>query len=248
MIVPTTEEPRRGPGIRIEGLKKRFGRRAALRGVDLSIDSGEFCTIFGPNGAGKTTLVRCLATLSRPSGGRIRIDGQELRQASAGIRRRLGVVSHASFLHPPLTARENLSFYGSMFGVADPGRRAEEVADAVGIGSRLDDPVRTFSRGLLQRCAIARALVHDPDLLLFDEPFAGLDPVAADSLRDLLTDARRDGTTVVMTSHDLERGRKLADRIVVLDRGRVALDSPSAEISATDLARRYRESTKGRRP
>ena len=203
------------------GLSKRFGRYVGLSNVELEVPSGEFLTIFGPNGAGKTTLIRCLSTLSRPTSGTVELLGQAVANATAGIRSRIGVVSHQSFLYGQLTARENLLFYARMFAVRDPETRVRAVANMVQLGDRLDDPVRTFSRGLIQRCSIARALVHQPEVLLFDEPFSGLDPLAATRLVELLRDAHAAGSTVIMASHDLRRGIELADRIAVLCRGRL---------------------------
>ncbi len=231
--------------LRIRALSKRFGVRTALDGVDLEVARGTFLSLFGPNGAGKTTLVRCLATLARPSSGEILLDGRPVHSDGEGARRRLGVVSHASFLYGALTARENLLFYARMFGVADAQTRVRELLESVGLEDRADDPVRDFSRGLKQRCAIARALVHDPELLLFDEPFAGLDPVAADALQELLRSARARGKTILMTSHDLARGHELADRFVVLHRGRVVLQGDVAGTDPEELGRRYRRLVKG---
>lgn len=208
-------------------LGKRFGGHVGLADVDLEVPTGEFLTIFGPNGAGKTTLIRCLATLARPTTGTVELLGTMLTRAAAGIRSRIGVVSHQSFLYGQLTARENLLFYARMFAVEHPDERVLAVADLVQLGDRLDDQVRTFSRGLVQRCAIARALVHEPDLLLFDEPFSGLDPLAAARLVEILRAAHDAGSTVVMTSHDLRRGTELADRVAVLRRGRLAHIQPA---------------------
>ncbi len=210
------------------GLGKRFGRHVGLAGVELEVPRGEFLTIFGPNGAGKTTLIRCLSTLARPTTGTVEILGTGLVSASAKIRARIGVVSHESFLYGQLTARENLLFYARMFGVEQPETRVRAVADMMQLSNRLDDQVRAFSRGLVQRCSIARALVHEPDVLLFDEPFSGLDPLAATRLVDILRAAHDAGGTVVMTSHDLRRGIELADRVAVLRRGKLAHIQPAS--------------------
>ncbi len=219
------------------GLGKRFGGHVGLADVDLDVPAGEFLTIFGPNGAGKTTLIRCLATLARPTTGTVELLGVALATADAGIRSRIGVVSHQSFLYGQLTARENLLFYARMFAVDDADDRVRAVADVVQLTDRLDDQVRTFSRGLVQRCAIARALVHEPEMLLFDEPFSGLDPLAAARLADMLRAAHEAGRTVVMTSHDLRRGIELADRVAVLRRGRLVHIQPAA--TASDFEATY---------
>lgn len=234
------------PAISVRGLDKRFGLQAALDSLDLDIPQGQFVTLFGPNGAGKTTLVRCLATLTRPTSGTVALMGRPMMSASPALRRHVGVVSHASFLYGALSARENVLFYARMFGVQEAEARAVEVLRLVGLGERLDDAVRTFSRGLVQRCAIARALVHDPEILLFDEPFSGLDPVAANTLRTLLRDAHARRRTVLMTSHDLARGHDLADRVAVLARGRMVMDLPAEQIGAAELASRYEQAIAGR--
>lgn len=218
-------------------LGKQFGGHVGLADVDLEVSAGEFLTIFGPNGAGKTTLIRCLATLARPSTGTVELLGTMLSSAAAGIRSRIGVVSHQSFLYGQLTARENLLFYARMFAVEQPEERVRTVAELVQLSDRLDHQVRTFSRGLVQRCAIARALVHEPDLLLFDEPFSGLDPIAASRLGEILRSAHEAGSTVVMTSHDLRRGLELADRVAVLLRGRLAHIQPAG--AASDFEATY---------
>lgn len=227
------------PAIRIVGLDKRFGYRAALVGVDLQIERGEFVSLFGPNGAGKTTLVRCVATLAHPSAGYVEIYGTRLSSATPDLRRHVGVVSHASFLYGALTARENLLFYAAMFDVDEAEHRADKVLDQVGLCDRAHDPVRTFSRGLLQRCAIARALVHDPDILLFDEPFSGLDPTAADTLHAILERAHERRRTVLMTSHDLRRGHELADRVLVLRAGRIVHDGPASGLDCGEMEALY---------
>jgi len=232
--------------IQVESLGKRFGLTVALHSVDLEIPAGQFVTLFGPNGAGKTTLVRCLGTLTRPTSGHVRVMGQRLSSALPTVRRRIGLVSHASFLYGALSPRENLAFYARMFAVPDASTRTAEVIERVGLGDRIDDPVHTFSRGMLQRCAIARALVHDPEILLFDEPFSGLDPVAADTLTALLRDAQARRRTVLMTSHDLQRGRDLADRVAILAHGRIVFDLPANSLTHESLQQHYQSAVRGR--
>jgi len=228
--------------VEVRGLSRRFGVRLALNGVDLTLPAGEFLCLFGPNGAGKSTLLRLLARLSRPTAGSIRIFGVDLYgEACDQARARLGMVGHASFLYAGLTARENLLFQARMFRVADPGPRCAALLGELGLADRANDPVGTFSRGMLQRLSIARALVHDPDLLLFDEPYTGLDPLAADLLSQRLAGMHRQGRTIVMTTHDLELGHRLATRLLVLHRGRWALDARPDQVAAGDLARLYQE-------
>ncbi len=217
--------------LEFESVGKSFGPAVALHNVSCRVESGRFVTLFGPNGAGKTTLIRIAATLARPSNGRTRLFGQDVRTADAGLRRRIGVVSHQSFLYGELTALENLVFFARLFDRNDAEARARAAAQTVGLSDRLDQQVRSFSRGLEQRCAIARALVHDPDVLMLDEPYSGLDPVATKNLTSVLSRAHGAGKTVIMTSHDLARGAELAQDVGILARGRLRFwGNPPADI------------------
>ena len=204
-------------------LEKAFGAVQALRRVTLEVPAGESLVIFGPNGAGKTTLIKILATLMRPSSGRLRLFGRD-PQRDDDLRRLIGVVSHHSYLYGGLTAAENLLFAARMYGLPDAAGRAGELIETVGLGARRYDLVRTFSRGMLQRLTIARALVHNPPLLLLDEPYTGLDRQAAGLFTDLLADLRGE-RTIVLTTHSIEQGLALADRIVILVDGAVAYES-----------------------
>jgi ABC-type multidrug transport system ATPase subunit len=200
--------------------------------------------IFGPNGAGKTTLLKILATVMKPTKGDVMIDGFDLRQDPDGIRRRIGVVSHYSFLYGSLTARENLEFYARLQDIPDPAQRAEEVAAMVNMKARLDDRVGTFSRGMQQRIAIARALLHKPSVLLMDEPETGLDQHAIAMLWSLMAEGEY---TIVLTTHSLERGLELADRVVILNRGRIVFEAPGSELDLAGCKHSYLELT-GDRP
>lgn len=215
----------------------------ALAAVDLSVRAGESVAIFGPNGAGKTTLLRLLATLLRPTTGTLRLFGTPVHAGATAARQRTGVLSHRSFLYPDLTPTENLEFYARMYRVADPAARVRTLLDAVGVRGWAHRPVRTLSRGLEQRCGVARALLHDPELLLLDEPFAGLDVDAAAMLNDQLLAAHGRGTTLVMATHDIERAPVLCGRGVILHRGRLAWDGPIAGDAAPGLVDRYRTLT-----
>lgn len=232
--------------IEVSGLSKHFGSAAALGGVDFSVPAGEFFTIFGPNGAGKTTMMRILATLARPSGGSVRIFGEDTRTAPATVRRRIGLVTHRSLLYASLSAFENVAFFARMFGVPDPEQRAREILTDLGLEHRMDDAVQTYSRGMEQRCAIARALVHRPDVLLLDEPFSGLDPDARARLRELLERTGTEQRTIILTSHDLSHGADQADRVAILARGRLVFDSPARDIPPGTMADVYREHTGAR--
>lgn len=227
--------------IEIESLYKAFGARYALRGIDLRIDEGEFVTLFGPNGAGKTTLLKLLATLSRPTRGEIRVQGHQLTGDWTEARRYIGLVSHQSFLYSDLTAEENLRFYASLFDVKDAALRIQTLLDAVGLQNRARDLVRTYSRGMLQRLAIARALIHDPIILLLDEPYTGLDQAAAERFTDLLAETGRAERTVIMTTHNLEQGLALCDRVLVMNQGSVVFAGARAERSLDEWRAVYRQ-------
>lgn len=228
--------------IHISQLVKTFGRLGALRSVNLCVAEGEFVTVVGPNGAGKTTLLRILATLSRPTSGQVRVGGCELPARAADARRCIGLVSHQTLLYGDLSAEENLRFYARMYDVAGPQQRIDEALELVGLAHRRHDLVRTFSRGLQQRLAIARAVLHSPRLMLLDEPYTGLDQEAAARLERVLASVVAEGRTVVMTTHDLQRGLALADRLVILAKGRVAFEAERAgldDASFLDAYRRY---------
>ncbi|MEZ0396528.1 MAG: heme ABC exporter ATP-binding protein CcmA [Anaerolineales bacterium] len=205
--------------IRVRKLVKRFGLKTVLRGLDFDVQSGEFVAILGPNGAGKTTFLRILASLARPSLGEVSLAGYRLPAQAAAVRARLGVVTHQPLLYGDLTAEENLRFYARLYALPHPADRIEEVLELVGLASRRRDLVRTFSRGMQQRLAIGRAILHDPDIMLLDEPHTGLDQEACDMLDELLRRVAARGRTVVMTSHDLARVEDLASRFDILTGG-----------------------------
>jgi heme exporter protein A len=229
--------------IDVKGLVKTFGLMSVLRGLEFHVDRGEFVALVGPNGAGKTTFLRILASLSRPSMGEVHVAGYRLPAQAAAVRIRLGVISHQPLLYGDLTAEENLNFYSRMYGVADPERRVGAVLEMVGLKARRRDLVRKFSRGMQQRLAIGRAILHDPDVLLFDEPHTGLDQEAAGMLDALLRDVAARGRTVVMTSHNLDRAADLAERIDILSKGVIAASVKRAEIDPLELPKLYRSVT-----
>lgn len=229
--------------IETEGLTKSFGSRRALAGVDLSVGNGECLVIFGPNGAGKTTLIKLLATLSRPSAGSARVQGMDIRSHAVQVRRRLGVVTHPTFLYNDLTVGENLRFYSRMYRVANPEQRIREVVSQVQLESRLHDRVGTLSHGMQKRAAIARAVLHNPSILLLDEPEAGLDPHAALMMRQILDTLNAGARTVVMTTHNLERGLELADRVAILHRGEIVYQALRKDIDSGGFQETYRRCT-----
>ena len=231
--------------IKIHKLVKRFGSKTVLRGLDFEVLQGEFVALLGPNGAGKTTFLRILATLSRPTLGAVQVAGYPLPAQAAAVRSRLGVVTHLPLLYGDLTAEENLQFYGRMYGVTGLNPRIDEVLDLVGLAARRHDLVRTFSRGMQQRLAIARAILHDPEVMLFDEPHTGLDQDACDMLDGLLRDVAGRGRTVVMTSHDLMRVENLATRFDVLSHGVIAASTKRDDLGKNNLLDFYRQSLAG---
>lgn len=231
--------------IEVRKLVKRFGAKPVLRGLDFSVNEGEFVALVGPNGAGKTTFLRVLASLARPTLGSVSIAGFQLPSQASSVRRNLGVVSHLPLLYGDLTAQENLQFYGKMYCVPELHQRIKDVLDLVGLATRRNDLVRTFSRGMQQRLAIGRAVLHDPAVLLFDEPYTGLDQEACDMLDQILRDVAGRGRTVVMTSHDLGRVQDLASRFDVLTHGIIAASTTPTGLGHGNLLDFYRQALAG---
>jgi heme exporter protein A len=227
--------------ITVRKLVKRFGLKSVLRGIDFSVEPGEFVALLGPNGAGKTTFLRILASLSRPTLGTVTIAGYSLPNQAAAVRRRLGVVSHLPLLYGDLTADENLRFYARMYNLSHMQKRVTDVLELVGLTSRRRDLVRTFSRGMQQRLAIGRAILHDPEVVLFDEPHTGLDQDACQMLDNVLREVAARGRTVVMTSHDLARVGDLASRFDVLSRGVIAASVQRSQMDPNNLLAFYRQ-------
>ena len=221
------------------GLTKSFGDRYALRGIDLKVSRGEHLVIFGPNGVGKTTLVKILSTLVKPSAGSVRLDGIDIRDKPAQSRRKIGLVSHQTFLYDDLTIYENLKFYGKMYDVPDLESKIREVVSWVQLESRLYDRVGTLSRGLQQRASIARAVLHNPSILLLDEPEVGLDPHAITVIRDALGSINTGSRTVVMTTHNLERGLELGDSVIILNRGKIVYQASKHEVDTLNFKQVY---------
>ncbi len=224
--------------IQVQKLVKRFGPLTVLRGLDLQVAEGDFVALLGPNGAGKTTLLRILASLARPTSGNVQVAGCQLPGEGAFLRSQLGVVSHQPLLYGDLTAAENLTFFSRLYGVS--GDRIDEVIDLVGLTSRRADLVRTYSRGMQQRLAIGRAILHNPRVLLLDEPHTGLDQDAGEILDRILRDVALEGRTVVMTSHDLVRSAGLANRVVLLTKGKISKSAFTADLDAAGLIEFYR--------
>ena len=229
--------------IEVQGLTKSFGNHPALRGVDLEVKPGESVVIFGPNGAGKTTLIKILATIMNPSSGKVLIGGLDFKKNAEEIRRSIGVVTHQTFLYNNLTAHENLEFYCRMYDVPKVKERISEVAAMVGMISRLHDQVGTLSRGMQQRISIARSLLHKPAIMLLDEPENGLDQQVISILWQALR-AEGDGERVIiLTTHNLERGLELGDRLLILNQGRIVYEGSSQILDLAGLKDAYQRNT-----
>ncbi len=207
----------------VDDVSRFFGRRRAVSHVTFQANRGEIVGLLGPNGAGKSTLLAMLATLLRPSAGRIVYDGQTYTAASdAGLRARIGVLGHDLYLYPELTARENLAFFAGLYAIGDANAAASRALERAGLADRADDPVAAFSRGMRQRVALERALIHQPGLVLLDEPFTGLDDASAAALVARLHGLKADGAVVIVATHDLDLAEGLLDRAVFLRDGRMA--------------------------
>jgi len=228
--------PATDTAVELEDLGRAYGERTALVGITLTLPPGRTLAVFGANGAGKTTLLRILATLLRPHAGRARVLGGELPRDGWAVRGRVGLLAHDPLLYRELSPRENLRFHARLHRVAEA--RVERLLDQVGLLGRADEPVRTLSRGMAQRVAICRAVLHEPELLLLDEPLAHLDPGAADAVAPLI--GRSAGPARVVISHDVEHGLDEADLVLGLKRARPAVMAPAGDVSAADLRELYR--------
>ena len=223
------------PAISATGLRKDYGDRSVLRGVDLSVPWGRNVVLFGTNGAGKTTLLRILAGLARPDAGDVHIAGLRMRRSGGGARTRLGFVGHQTLLYSDLTCRENLTFYAKLYGVRFPEDRIDRVLAQLNLDDRADRRVRTLSHGMQKRLSVARAILHEPDVLLLDEPESGLDAASVASLGELLDDWKSAGKTALLTTHSYEIGQAWADHTLTLGRGRLHEGVSADRDAATGL-------------
>lgn len=225
-------------GIQIQGLTKVYGRAKALNRVELTVQEGEFLTIVGPNGAGKTTLLGVIAGLIRPTAGSVRLNGVDIiTDRDHAVGRNIGVLSYHTYLYDELTVVENLRFYGTLYDVDRLDHTVQSILSRVGLAERAHSLTMTLSRGMRQRLALARAILHDPSILLLDEPYVGLDQEAISMLQDFLTQGSR---TVLLVTHDLERGLAVADRIAIMARGRFVCETASNGLSLQELEALYR--------
>ncbi len=223
------------PAVRAVGVHKVLDDRPILRDLTFDLPAGCYATLLGANGAGKTTLLRMLSTLTTPSRGELEIFGRSTRRQGTLIRAKIGLIGHQSMLYRDLSALENLIFFGRLHDLPEPSARAMDLLEFVGLADRAHDAVKTFSRGMVQRVSIARALLHEPRLLLADEPFAGLDAPSADTVERLMAQLNAEGMAVILANHDVRQSLRLAERVIVLRKGRLALDVPAEEVSAEDV-------------
>jgi heme exporter protein A len=225
--------------ITAEAVTKSFGGFEALRGIDLNIKKGEFVTLFGPNGAGKTTLIKLLSTLAKPSSGKLTVSGYDTSRQAGKVRASVGVIAHDPFLYENLSAFENIKFFGDMYGLPDSGSRSEELIKLIGLGTRIHDLVRTFSRGMKQRLSVARAIVHDPSVLLLDEPYTGLDQKGAQMFGSTLEWLKSHQRTILMTTHNIEEGLQLSDRVGIITSGKIVYESSASKIDKNSFKEIY---------
>lgn len=229
--------------IEVSGLTKTYGDQFALRRIDLKVRRGERVVLFGPNGAGKTTLIKVLAAIVRPTSGKVAIDGIELKDRSEEARRHIGVVTHQTFLYSHLSVYENLDFFCRIYAVPRRRERIAELVRRVEMSARLHDRVDSLSRGMQQRVSIARAMVHEPSVLLLDEPETGLDQRTVGIVRSVLLGPESEQRAVVLITHNLESGMEVGDRFVFLDRGRVVRECGKSEIDLKRLKDIYSSAT-----
>ncbi len=227
------------PIIQVKNLRKDFGYLKALNDISFDLNKGQFLTIFGPNGAGKTTLIKILSGLTRPTSGTAAVAGFNVLEGNVRSKLEIGVISHATCLYPDLTALENLLFYAKLYGLDDPEERANQSIKQAGLELRRYDPVRTFSRGMQQRMAIARATLHDPSVLFLDEPFTGLDLRATKTLKDQLHNLHTGKRTLVMTTHDISCGLEMCDRVAIQSKGTFLLLEPIENIDKANFESFY---------
>ncbi len=225
--------------VEAKGIQKTYGHFPALRKVDLEVPQGVSVTLFGRNGAGKTTFLKIAATLAKPSNGTLSICGADIGEEPEEARRSIGLLSHNTYVYRDLTPRENLAFFSKLYGLDQTQDEIDGLIERVGLGRRRNDPVRTFSRGLLQRAGIARVMLHNPRVLLLDEPYTGLDANAVEILNRMLDEAVGEGRTVLLTTHDLELGLRGANHVHIIDRGTIVHSGEAADPGVREAYERY---------
>lgn len=237
---PLTETSTR-PLIQVSGLYKRYGRKPVLRGVELEVSAGQVMALLGDNGAGKSTLLRVISGLTKADRGDVLLDGHSLRRVGHELRRYIGLVSHAPLLYDSLSAEENLTFFAALYDIEQPAERVAAVLHDVDLWTRRRDVVRTFSRGMIQRLAIGRAILHNPPVLLLDEPDTGLDQSSAQLLHDLIRTLGAGNRAILLSTHNLERASEWADSVSLLVGGKIAYQNTTAHLTGAQLHEVYAE-------
>ncbi|WP_066060649.1 heme ABC exporter ATP-binding protein CcmA [Neobacillus soli] len=210
--------------IEIKKLSKQADNKFILRGIDLRVNKGETVAVLGPNGAGKSTLLKVLATLIKPTAGHVLMNGLDLRKNHIEIKKVIGYLPHSSLLYDHYSPLENLVFFGNIYGVNNVEQRAVNLVKEVGLSFFLNEPVKNFSRGMIQRIAIARAIIHEPEVLLLDEPHTGLDQGAISILNNVILSMKEKGTTTLMVTHDFKQAAEICDRIIIVKNGKIVDD------------------------
>lgn len=231
--------------IEIKKLTKQADNKLILRGIDLSVEKGETVAILGPNGAGKSTLLKVLATLIKPSSGLVKINGLDVKKNLLEIKKVFGYLPHSSLLYDHYSPLENLVFFGKLYGVKNAEERAIELVKEVGLSFFLNEPVKNFSRGMIQRIAIARSIVHDPELLLLDEPHTGLDQGAISILNNVILSMKAKGTTTLMVTHDFKQASEICDRIIIIKNGKLVDDFKLEERELNLVSEKYQLQVEG---
>ena len=226
--------------IQVHGLNKSYGFLNVLNNIDLEFREGEFATFFGPNGAGKTTLIKILSTLIKPDSGEIYINGYNLKKEVQEIRKLVGFISHEHSLYHNLTVAENMKFFGELYGIKNLSETIALNLQKLGVYSKKDELVRNLSNGMKQRVSIARAILHGPEILLFDEPFVGLDYGGISLLMDIFKESKKNNKTIVITTHDLNLGLKHCDTVLMLDKGTVKYKKPMSDFKIDDFEDKYK--------
>lgn len=231
--------------IEVQKLIKQADNKLILRGVDLSIKKGETVAILGPNGAGKSTLLKVMASLIKPTSGTVKMNGLDLKKDHIKIKKILGYLPHSSLLYDHYSPLENLIFFGNLYGVKDVEKRAVELVKEVGLSFFLNEPVKTFSRGMIQRIAIARAIIHEPEILLLDEPHTGLDQGAISILNNVILKMKEKGTTTLMVTHDFKQAAQICDRVIILKNGKIVDDFTIKEQGLEIVSKKYELQVEG---
>jgi heme exporter protein A len=231
--------------IEIKKLTKQADNKLILRGIDLSITQGETVAILGPNGAGKSTLLKVLATLIKPTSGLMKINGLDLKKDHIEVKKMFGYLPHSSLLYDHYTPLENLVFFGNLYGVKDVEDRARKLVNEVGLSFFINEPVKNFSRGMIQRIAIARAIIHEPKIMLLDEPHTGLDQGAISILNNVILSMKQKGCTTLMVTHDFKQAAEICDRIIIVKNGKIADDFKINSQSLSLVSEKYQVLVEG---